>query len=494
MKVSHSIFREYDVRGVAGKEFAPEAIAEYEKWYGPFPGINITMEVAEAIGRAYGTVIRRDGGREVAVGHEVRPFADELTAAFIKGIRRTGCNVTDLGICLTPVVYFMTAFRNFDGGVNVTGSHNVYFFNGFKLMRKNVLPIGGENLQKLRVMVEQEDFIEEQLGKYQQHDGYPEYKKYYLDHIKLARPLKIVVDCGNGSAGPFAPDLLRGLGCEVIELYTEPDAKFPNHIPDPEDPDALKELSKQVVAHKADFGVGLDADADRVGFVDENGKYIDTDMAFLLLAKDVLSRHPGKKILCEVKCSRLVPDLITKWGGVPLMHRTGHAPIKTTMRKDNDIILAGEVSGHFFFVEDYFKIDDGLYGAGKMLELFSKQRGTFSSMFAEFPKTIRTPEIKLPCADEKKFEIVRSVTEKLSEQYPSVTVDGVRFSVAPTSWGLVRASNTSPYLTIRAEGDTLEELLKVKNIIADELEQYPEITDRLNRKEVASRTGRLGWV
>ena len=213
-----------------------------------------------------------------------------------------------------------------------------------------------------------------------------------------------------------------------------------------------------------------------------------------LFAKDVLARHPGKKILFDVKCSQLLSELIPQWGGVPLMHRTGHAPIKETMRKDLDIIFGGEASGHCFFVEDYFRIDDALWAAGKLLEIFSRSSGTFSDLFRDFPVRVRTPEMKLPCVDEKKFEIMSEIQASLSKRYPSVMLDGVRFEVTPTSWGLIRVSNTSPYLTVRAEGSSEAEVLAVKNILADELEKFPDVMERLNRSEVATLTGRLGWV
>ena len=306
--------------------------------------------------------------------------------------------------------------------------------------------------------------------------------------------MKVAIDCGNGSAGAFAPELFRALGCEVVELYTTPDSSFPNHVPDPEARQSLTDLEKKVLETRADLGIAFDADGDRVGFIDEEGSYIDMDLLNLAFAKDFLSRHPGKKVLFDVKCSQLLPELITQWGGVPLMHRTGHAPIKETLRRDPEIIFGGEASGHFYFVEDYFKIDDGLWAAGKLLQMFSKTQGPFSALFDSFPARIRTPEIKLPCVDEKKFPIIDHIQASLSEKYPSTVLDGVRFQVTPTSWGLVRASNTSPYLTVRAEGASREEVLKVKNVLADELEKFSDITDRLNRAEVATMTGRLGWV
>lgn len=494
MKVNPTIFREYDIRGIAGKDFSSKAVAEYEKWYGPFTGVNITLEIAEAIGKAYGTFIRKQEGREVVVGHEIRPFADELNSTFITGVRSTGCNVTDLGVSLTPIVYFTTAYSRFDGGVNITGSHNVYFFNGFKLMKKDVWPIFGGELQKMREMIEKEEFIKDTAGSYKQIDGYKAYKEYFLGHLKLSRHFRVVIDCGNGSAGVFTPDLFRSLGCEVMELYTEPDAMFPNHTPDPQYSQFMVDLEKKVKESGADLGIGFDADGDRVGFVSEKGEFIEADLATLIFAKDVLSRLPGKKILYTVKSSQLLEELIPGYGGVPLMHRNGHAPIKETMRKDPEIAFAGEDTAHFFFVEDYFKIDDGLWAAGKMLELLDRTGAKISELTADIPYRFRTPEIKLPCADEKKFEVVQNITKILSGQFPSITIDGVRIQVSKTGWGLIRSSNTAPYLSVRAEGKTEEEVLKIKNILADELEKYPEIMDRLNRKEVATLTGKLGWV
>ncbi|MDP2598757.1 MAG: phosphomannomutase/phosphoglucomutase [Candidatus Liptonbacteria bacterium] len=494
MNINPTIFREYDIRGVAGSEFDKKIVEEYEKLYGAFPGVTLTLASAEAIGKAYGTVIKRGGGKEVVIGHELRPFADELTDAFISGVRRTGCSVTDLGTALTPIVYFITAYLKFDGGVNVTGSHNIYFFNGFKLMKKDVWPLFGEELKKMQRMVDADDFIEASPGSYKKIDGYKIYKEYFLSHIKLQKKLKVVVDTGNGSAGIFAPDLLTALGCEVVGLYIEPDATFPNHVPDPEARQGLVDLQKKVVAEKADIGIALDADGDRAGFITEKGEYIDGDLALLVFARDVLKRNPGKKVLFDVKCSQLLGELIPKYGGVPLMHRTGHAPIKETLREDREIIFGGEVSGHMYFVEDYFRIDDGLWAAGKMLEILSRGSGIFSSLFADIPSRVRTPEIKLPCADEKKFFVVDRIKKDLGAKFSISDIDGARVQISRTGWGLIRASNTSPYLTIRAEGESEVEAIMVKNILADELEKFPEIGDRLNRSAVTTLTGKLGWV
>ena len=353
----------------------------------------------------------------------------------------------------------------------------------------------GEELQKLRDLVEKEKFSYDKTGDHQKLDGYPAYKKYFQEHIKLTKQLKIVIDCGNGSAGVFAPDLFRALGCEVVELYTEPDATFPHHVPDPEPPQYLKDLGERVVKERAYAGVAFDADGDRVGFVTEEGRPVDADLLLLVFAKDVLSRFPGKKILYDTKCTQLLEELIPSFGGIPMMYRTGHAPIKEGIRKDKDIVFAGEKSGHFFFIEDYFGIDDGLFAAARLLELVLKnQVEKFSSLFSEFPKRMRVPEIKLPCADEKKFAVVKKITQSLAAKFSVITIDGVRIQVTKTGWGHVRASNTSPYLTVHAEGESSEEVIRIKNILADELEKFPEVVDRLNREEVATLTGKLGWV
>ncbi|MFH1243987.1 MAG: phosphomannomutase/phosphoglucomutase [bacterium] len=494
MQVNANIFREYDIRGIAGTKFSQQALQEYEKWYGKFPGITITLDVAEAIGKAYGTMIRQRGGKKVVVGHEIRPYGEEIKTAFIQGVLSTGCDVADAGVSLTPIIYFAIANHPFDGGVNVTGSHNVYFYNGFKTMAEQVYPIYGAGLQEMRRLIETEEFLVDQPGKVIPYDAWIHYKKYLLEHVKLAKKLKVVVDCGNGSAGVFIPQLLRELGCEVHELYTTPDATFPNHVPDPEDPFVMTDLSKKVVETHTDIGVGIDADGDRFGSVDEAGNFISADRVILLLAKDILTRHPGKQILYDVKCSRLLEDLIPTYGGKPLIHVTGHAPIKQSLRENPNIIFGGEVSGHLFFVENYYKIDDALFATAQVLQLVAKSKEPYSKLFSHIPSTVMTPELKLPCADTLKHQIVQDIAQSFSQDYKTITIDGVRVIFSPTSWGLVRASNTSPYLTIRVEADTEQEVINIKNILADQLEKYPEIKDKLNRESVTTHTGTLGWV
>ena len=432
--------------------------------------------------------------KNIIIGHEERQYGDELKRLFIEGMRSTGCDVTDAGVALTPIIYFSTAFYDYDGGVNVTGSHNVYFFNGFKMMAKDVYPIYGSEIQEMKKTVDEESFYQDSEGSLKIKSAVEDYTNYLLGHNKLERKLKIVLDCGNGSAGLFAPKILRDLGCEVVEMYSEVDATFPNHLPDPEDIYMMKELSKRVVEEKADLGIGIDADGDRFGCVDENGDFVYADRMLLLIAKDVLSRNPGKKILYDVKCTRYLEKLVPEYGGVPLMHVTGHAPIKATMRKDLDVIFGGEISGHFYWAEDYFRIDDGLYSAAKVLSLLSKTDKPMSTIMKQIPQTSMTPEIKLPCADEKKVVIVEEVKNKFIKDHSVITIDGARISFSDTSWALIRPSNTSPYLSFRVEADTDEEVIKIKNIMQDEFDNYPEIADKLDRTNVTSHTGKLGWI
>jgi len=494
MNVNASIFREYDIRGIAGENFSEKQIQEYEKYYGKFPGITLDKKTAEAIGKAYGTIIRRGGGRDIVIGSEIRPYGEELKEAFIKGALSTGCNICDCGPAVTPLIYFANAYGTFDGGVNVAGSHNIYFFNGFKLMKRDNEHISGLELQELRKLIEKEDYIEEAKGRYSKVDFAEPYKEYIADNISMERKLKIVVDSGNGTAGIFGPDILKATGIEVIELYSEPDATFPNHVPDPEQPQNLKALAEKVIEVKADAGVAFDADADRAGFVDENGQFVKSELIMLLFSKEILSRVSDKKIIYDVSSSSLLEDYIKDFGGEPIMLKTGHSVFSRALRDDPDIIFGGESSGHYYFTENYFKIDDGIWAAAKLLEIFSRQQVPFSRLFSQFPRFVSTPTIKLPCDDDKKFDIVSKISQNLVTKYESITIDGVRINVGEGGWGLIRASNTSPNITVKIEAESEEEILKIKNILADELEKYSEIGDKLNRNEVASLTGRLGWV
>ncbi len=493
------IFREYDIRGIAGKGFEPEAIAEYEKWYGPFPGVTITPDISRLIGRAYGSHLKVQGAKKVLVGYEVRPFADILKDEFVEGILDCGINVVDAGKTCTPFIYFLTSHLNFDGGVNITGSHNVYFFNGYKMLQKDSKPLYGEELLTLYDRIIHNNFklvsVDTRGEKTIVDNSYEIYKKEVLPNFNLQKKLRVVIDCGNGTPGLFAKDFFESLGVDILEeLFFDPDAKFPNHVPDPESAINMTFLIESVKRNNADIGIAFDADGDRVGFVDEKGNLIFADNVLMLLAKEFSSEHRGMKVLFDVKSSKRLEDILPELELIPLMHRTGHAPIKDTLRNDENIILGGELSGHFYFTKNYPKADDGFYAAATILELLSKTDKNFSELFDFIPKRVGTSEMKLPCSDLVKFSIIKNVTEELEKQFDVIKIDGARINFSETGWGLIRASNTSPYITVRVEGIDEAEVLKIKNIFADLLDPFSEIEDKLNRSIVADPNGRLGFV
>ena len=452
-KLNPYIFREYDIRGLVGKDLRPE--------------------VAEVLGKAYGTYIQKLSGKNICVGGDNRTSTDELKPAFIQGLLSTGCDVTDIGLSLSPMMYFAVCFYGFDGGANVTGSHNPAEFNGFKLTEKEARPVFGKMVQEIRWIAEAGKFAEGK-GELSGKEIAGDYFKAILDRVKLPRKVKVVADAGNGIAGLYAPKLLRKLGCEVVELFCEPDSSYPNHLPDPEIEANMAELRKAVVREKAELGLGFDGDGDRIGIVDENGKYYTADHILLLLARDLLQRKPGAKVVAEVKCSQNLFDDIERHGGTPIIWKAGHSLIKQKMREEN-ALLGGEVSGHMFFREDYYGFDDSFLAAARLLRYYVESGKKFSQLFEGLPKVFNTREIKVPCPDEKKFEVVEKVKQHFTKQYEAITVDGVRVLFGEGAWGLVRASNTNPYLTLRFEAKSAAKLRQIKEIVWDKLREFPEV-------------------
>jgi len=452
MEVNPTIFRAYDIRGIIGKELTPE--------------------FCEFLGKAYGTFMKRAGGEVVVIGRDSRESSLEFQQNLIKGIISTGLGVIDIGLALSPMLYFAVIFLDAAGGVNVTGSHNPSEYNGFKVVKKDAIPLDPEEIQRIREIISKEDFLRDG-GRIEAKDIVPAYFEKITELIKLKRPLKIVIDSGNATAGAFAPRLFRRLGCEVIELYSEFDSSFPHHFPDPEMEKNLEDLKQKVIEEKADIGIGFDGDGDRVGFVDEKGKRYEADLILAILARDLLSRHPGAKILFDVKCSkRLVVD-IEKRGGVPVMYRTGHSFFKRKL-KEEGILLGGEVSGHIFCAEGWHGFDDALVAAAKIVKIVSDGDKKFSEYFLDFPETLVTPEIKVPCADEVKFDVVSGLVRDFKKLYKVIDIDGARVEF-DDSWGLVRASNTNPYLTLRFEAENQEGFLRIKKIFKEALQNYPEV-------------------
>ncbi|MGH7347098.1 MAG: phosphomannomutase/phosphoglucomutase, partial [Candidatus Rokuibacteriota bacterium] len=441
----------YDVRGLVGSDINPDVFRQ--------------------VGRAYATMIRRNGGRRIAVGRDNRLSSTDLQTGFVEGARAAGVDVIDIGLSTTPILYFATAHWKLDGGANITGSHNPIEYNGVKMVHPGAAPLSEDEIQALRTTIERGDY-ETGAGGLSQRSPRDDYRETVAGIVRPSRRLQVVVDAGNGVAGLFAPEILRRIGCEVIELYCESDGSFPNHLPDPEDEHNVKDLQAKVLEIGADLGIAYDGDADRVGVIDERGQRHEADLILILLARDLLTRHPGAKIVFDVKSSQALVDDIRQRGGVPIMWKTGHSHLKRKMRDDH-ILLGGEVSGHMFFAESYYGVDDGILASCKIIELAALATTPLSAQFDSIPRLRATPELKAPCPDGEKFRVVDEVTRELKSRYETIDIDGARVIFPGRGWGLVRASNTNPYLTLRFEARTDREIDEMKREIYAVLSRYP---------------------
>ncbi len=444
--VPSGIFRAYDIRGIVGQ--------------------TLTIDTAYWIGRAVGSESIANGEYGVVVGRDGRLSGPDMAQALIQGLLDCGCNVTDLGMVPTPVLYFATHVLEARSGVMVTGSHNPPDYNGFKIV------IAGDTLANERITALHTRIINDDLSHGVGSLETVEMLNTYLEHIRndiaLAKPLRVVVDCGNGVGGVIGPQLLEALGCTVIPLYCEVDGTFPNHHPDPGKPENLEDLIARVKSEKADIGIAFDGDADRLGVVTNTGKIIYPDRLMMLFAKDVVSRNPGADVIFDVKCTRRLSALISGYGGRPIMWKTGHSLIKAKM-KETGALLAGEMSGHIFFKERWFGFDDGIYSAARLLEIISLDTRDVDHVFSAFPSSESTPEITVEVTDENKFEIIERLQREAQWGDASITtLDGVRADY-PKGWGLVRASNTTPMLVLRFEGDTAEDLSKIQELFREQI-------------------------
>jgi phosphomannomutase len=441
MQVTASIFKAYDIRGIV-----PSTLNE---------------AVAEHLGRAFGTEALKLGEKTVAVGRDGRVSGPSLVACLIKGLRSTGINVIDLGAVTTPMLYYVAATRAEFGcrsGIQVTGSHNPKDYNGFKMVLAG-RAIYGDDIQGLRQRIEREDYATGE-GALTALDILPEYTQRIVGDCKLSRTLKIVVDSGNGIPGASAPGILRALGCEVIELFSEVDGDFPNHHPDPSKPENLQDLIKAVQANGADLGLAFDGDGDRLGLVTKDGNNIYPDRQIMLLARDVLSRVPGGQIIFDVKCSQRLAMDIRDAGGVPVMYKTGHSLVKAKL-KETGAPLAGEMSGHIFFSERWYGFDDATYTAGRMLEILSKVANP-SAVLDALPTSFSTPELNVPCAEGEHHAVIEKLRQTATfDGAELTTIDGLRADYAD-GFGLVRASNTTPVLVLRFEGHTQAALERIQ--------------------------------
>jgi phosphomannomutase/phosphoglucomutase len=449
IKIPTSIFREYDIRGVVGKD--------------------LTDETVRLLGKGAGTYLSRRGIRGVALGRDVRLSSKPFRDSIIKGLVETGCEVFDIGVVTTPMLYFSLFDKDLNGGLMITGSHNPPDFNGFKIA-EGKSTIYGDKIQEVRAIIESGEFSSGS-GNVEQISVIDDYCDAIKKRIKMGeRRLKVVVDAGNGTTGPTSPRIIRDLGCEVTGLYCEPDGRFPNHHPDPTLPAALETLRKKVLDLKADVGIGFDGDGDRIGVIDEKGNIIWMDILLILFARDLLSRRSAAKVIYDVKCSHLCSIEIKKAGGVPIMWKTGHSLIKKKM-KEEGALLAGEMSGHVCFADNYFGYDDATFAACRLVEILSKTDRTLSELLSDIPKTFATPEIRVDCPDDKKFGIVKLLKTYFDEHYNTIDIDGVRV-VFKDGWGLVRPSNTQPVLVLRFEAETAERLEEIKRIVVGKLKEY----------------------
>jgi phosphomannomutase len=441
MQFSPSIFKAYDVRGVV-----PATLNE---------------SVAEALGLAFGTMARREGESAVAVGRDGRLSGPALSAALVRGLQKSGVNVIDVGPVTTPMLYF-AASTLCSSGIQVTGSHNPKDYNGFKMVLAG-RAIYGDDIQALRRLMEDGGgpVADVQPGGIRNVNLLAPYRDRILRDVKLARPLKLVVDCGNGIAGASAPGIFRALGCEVIELYTEVDGNFPNHHPDPSKPENLKDLIAAIKSHGADLGLAFDGDGDRLGIITRGGNNIYPDRQMMLFARDVLTRVPGGTIIFDVKCTQRLAPAIRAAGGVPLMYKTGHSLIKAKM-KEVGSPLGGEMSGHIFFKERWFGFDDGTYAGARLLEILSRHEDP-SAVLDRLPTSFSTPELNVRCAEGEPHALVDQLVARATFPAPAEvsTIDGLRVDW-PDGFGLIRASNTTPVLVLRFEGHTQQALQRIE--------------------------------
>jgi len=508
--INPHIFRAYDIRGIAIAE--PPKVGNTAKPAVPQGGTNtpdLTAETVYIIGKATATYLHKEyKSTHMAVGRDVRTTSDKLQKAFIRGVLECGINVTDVGLSVSPMIYFASCKDDlqFDCGVNITASHNPKEYNGIKIVAANAHSICGPELQIIRELAEKEDFHKPKIkGQLKKENIWPAYRDELVSKVnRIKNPLKVVIDAGNGSAGPFAPELLAKTGATIIPLFCEPDGNFPNHEANPEDENNMRQLTDKVLETNADIGIGFDGDGDRIGIIDEKGRHYSSDYLLLLLTKDLLTRWPASRankaaaqnsktsapanqnhgqptptnpkpqIVFDVKVSQAIINKMKELGATPVMSKTGHSFIEKKM-KEIHAPLAGEVSGHMFFAENYYGFDDAFLAALKLIEILSTLDEPFSTLFEDLPKTFMTPEFKAHCPDDKKFAIVEALSAHFTSLYDCITIDGVRINFGPLAWGAVRASNTSPNLTLRFEAETPEKLQEIKTIMYEEIRKHPEV-------------------
>lgn len=437
MDLPVNIFREYDIRGIAEKE--------------------LTDEVVENIGGAFGTYLAERDIRKIAIGGDVRHSTERIKNAATKGLTSAGIDVVDIGIVTTPILYWSLFHFDLNGALMVTGSHNPKDMNGLKLACGKTT-LYGEEIQNIRSIIEKGRIIKaSKKGTITRADISDEYNRMLISRIDLGgKKLKVVVDSGNGTAGIYIKPFLEGIGCEVIPIFCEPDGDFPNHHPDPLKRENLAFVIDEIRKHSADVGIAFDGDADRIGVVDNLGEVVWGDTLMALYWREILPQNPGAVAIIEVKCSKALEDEILRLGGKPYYWKAGHSLIKAKMKELN-ALFSGELSGHMFFADEYYGFDDSFYAAGRLLRILSKSDVPLSGLVSDMPVYYSTAEIRVDCPDERKFDVIEQIKAKALEDHEAITIDGVRIKY-PQGWGLVRASNTQPVLVTRCEGHSKEDL------------------------------------
>jgi len=447
MSLPHpEIFKAYDIRGIVGQSLTPD--------------------IVEQIGQAIGTEALAAGDNAVVVGRDGRLSGPAISSALMDGICATGCHAVDIGVVPTPLTYFATHALKIGSAVSVTGSHNPPDYNGLKVMI-GTHTLAADRIQDLRRRIEDQDFAVG-VGERRAQDVVPEYLDRVVGDIQMKRPLRVVTDCGNGVAGMVAPQLMRDIGCDVIELFSEVDGTFPNHHPDPSVADNLASLIETVHHEKADLGLAFDGDGDRLGVVTDTGQVIWPDRQMILFARDILSRNPGAKIIYDVKCTRLLPEAIEQAGGEALMWKTGHSFIKAKLRETGGA-FGGEMSGHLFFKERWYGFDDALYAAARLCEVLSGDSRLPSTVFAEIPDTVNTPELRIEMQEGEHYALIRELVAQGDFSGGDLcNIDGVRVDFED-GFGLARASNTTPTVILRFEADTKPALRRIQNLYREQM-------------------------
>ena len=441
------IYREYDIRGVIGDDIKEDEFS--------------------TLGRGFGTYFNKKGETTIVVGRDCRLSSPKVRDDVTEGLLHTGCNVVDIGICPTPILYFALRHLNADGGIMITASHNPPEYNGFKIC-SGLDTIYGEEIQKVRKIIEKGDFAKGK-GEYSAHEITDSYIETITGDVTVKQGIKVGFDAGNGTAGPVGVAILQALGCELHDLYCTMDGSFPNHEPDPTVLDNMKDLIDEVKGQALTVGIGVDGDGDRIGVVNSAGTIVFGDMLLLLFARDILKNHPGATVISEVKCSDRMYKDIEAHGGNAIMWKTGHSLIKGKM-KETKALLAGEMSGHMFFADRYYGYDDAIYASCRLLEILSKTGKSLQELLADVPQSYTTPEIRVECPDHKKFALVEKLKDEFRKHYTIIDVDGVRV-VLDDGWGLVRASNTQPALVLRFEAQSEERLEEIQAMVETAIEK-----------------------